>query len=89
MYSSLSHSVPEALEFAAQYGHEIKLMIHKVTFYRKILKHTFNDLLYLVTLFYVIHWFLHVKDLSDLMVFDSTWSPGAVSFLLQLTNHKR
>ena len=41
VYSSLSHSVPEALEFAVQYGHDIKLMIHKVKFDRKIFKHCY------------------------------------------------
>ena len=28
--ASLDHSVPEALEFATQYGHQIKLIVEKV-----------------------------------------------------------
>ena len=30
MFSSLSHSVPEAIEFAEKYGHNITLIVHKV-----------------------------------------------------------
>ena len=31
VYQSLSHSVPEALEFAGGYGQEIELVIHAVS----------------------------------------------------------